>query len=1412
MNKNGLILGALSFGVGFGLSFSVERDIKRAALTGLITLPATATGVAVVEYRRKRQVCDTLSGLQAQVAELEQREHQLNQSLSQLQNQTQTLDQSIATATTEKQQVDASLNTGQTELEQLQTQVATQQRHKQELERAIASLTRQKQELEQDSAQLHTQLQARQDQETTLNYSLSAIAAEKQRVEANIASLNDEFNQLQTQVAEEAKRQADIEQERRELEQQQHQLTSTLAQLQDQIAAQEIQLQEQAELTAQNQHLEQERQRLHHQIGKLQHQETDLNQSLARIAAQEQQAQENLNLYQIQLNQLQDQIAAQETQTSQLSQELADLEQQRHQLEIYISNLESQIDTLEQERTQLNQSLTTVTDQQQDAENSLNALQTEISSQQQIKAQLTQELAALASQKEQLTEQRRQLEIPPQPNPDKPISVDTRDKKQKSTPLPPISSRSSQSKITDIDVDFMNAKYTKHLWEEQILPHWSHRDRPTGQRFLGSIRIERTASDQLLDIVGQNLQQLDRVTYNSLHNEFYELEQNWLKVLTFALSEYAYYYSSERFWQGFCERLEIHHNQGVENALRQVVDEGINLLGLVRATGGYKYVSTLWLQSGVPEQNLGHFAQLVQEIADDYGWWELAHTSAADLSPALLNFCQENYPQWGTLINFLNASYSEDGETEPISGQLLQGIAIIAQELERQGVSPSALQNEHQREELLGSYYLPHNFFLRNWNALIQVLTPKTGSGQSRSLVRRRSQPLVLSLDVIDTGNTQLILPEQTLWKPEWRDLRETYCQIPEANWEDTIPRVGDLEIPELAIDVNQASEDWSCQLLDHNRKSLLKWHYAGITRDFPCLVFDAVTGDHLPLNLPNPTIIGVEEIICFTPKELSLQFAHGIEVLDSCIPSSIRGWRGQQIALTAPESSIVLTVAETEQSQLIHWRLAEAEKPVLRGLKLKGKKAIYIEVPTFWYPPLEQPLTLNVLIENITEKFIIARTIETLYPNNRWVAIPLNQWITEPGSYEASFWFETQRWFYRFEVQSNYQVDQVPELNKLKIRSRSGLTETDLPIKHDAPEKFWAETITIEGLWTLEEVVLFLSNREDKIPYHLQADASGSLTIDLPTLHELLPESNWYALDYQRLGLEPQRLLEMDSSQQEVSWTWGNQGIQLSGLRSGDLYTLSCWNLLLPDTKPREIKIPLGTEPTGIIKVPLELPTGIYYIQLLSSQQLPQTLGWWCGSNQYDLPEDTNENEAMENYCYTILDQEPTPNFIEAVKKLNPDFDIQQIQAGIASLEEHRYNFPEWLNPDALVSKLKGLLNVLELPPVQPIQPPDSPPPVEPKPSAPPPVSGTWYLVNVRHKKRDLFLRCLNAVIEQNKLQDLILAVETPDDSVYEDIVLLNLANFKAVRTPIQSIESCQRIEPKPLPSAHVNRMLGAR
>lgn len=103
--------------------------------------------------------------------------------------------------------------------------------------------------------------------------------------------------------------------------------------------------------------------------------------------------------------------------------------------------------------------------------------------------------------------------------------------------------------------------------------------------------------------------------------------------------------------------------------------------------------------------------------------------------------------------------------------------------------------------------------------------------------------------------------------------------------------------------------------------------------------------------------------------------------------------------------------------------------------------------------------------------------------------------------------------------------------------------------------------------------------------------------------------------------------------------------------------------------------------------------------------------------------------------------------------------------------------------------------------------------PPIEPKePLEAELVSSNWYLVSVRAKKRDLFLKYLEMAIIQNRLHELILAVEPPQESVYEDMVLLNLSNFQAARTHLQKIENFQSIERKPLKLEQVNQMLGAK
>lgn len=87
----------------------------------------------------------------------------------------------------------------------------------------------------------------------------------------------------------------------------------------------------------------------------------------------------------------------------------------------------------------------------------------------------------------------------------------------------------------------------------------------------------------------------------------------------------------------------------------------------------------------------------------------------------------------------------------------------------------------------------------------------------------------------------------------------------------------------------------------------------------------------------------------------------------------------------------------------------------------------------------------------------------------------------------------------------------------------------------------------------------------------------------------------------------------------------------------------------------------------------------------------------------------------------------------------------------------------------------------------------------------------GSWYLVTVRSKKRDIFLKYLDTEIKNSKLEDLILAIETPENAIYEDIILLNLSNFQAASVQLKKIQYFQRIERQPLKLEQVNKMLVA-
>ena len=235
-----------------------------------------------------------------------------------------------------------------------------------------------------------------------------------------------------------------------------------------------------------------------------------------------------------------------------------------------------------------------------------------------------------------------------------------------------------------VNGNFSQPRQAEIIWQKlQSETYWEHHERPSGQRFLGSFRISRKVSEQLLDLAAQNLGRVRLLTFNRLCKRFdvCDPERYWIRLVTLALSEYAYYNESDKdFWEGLCDRLKLENSPGTQNALREVVRQGSELLGLrvIRdeRNGEVRCVSTLCLQSGISQQNLKHFSRLLEEPSQQYEWWDIAHAEPEDLSQVLYEFCYQYHRQWGKLLKFLESSCTDSNEeAEPISGELLQGLA-----------------------------------------------------------------------------------------------------------------------------------------------------------------------------------------------------------------------------------------------------------------------------------------------------------------------------------------------------------------------------------------------------------------------------------------------------------------------------------------------------------------------------------------------------------------------------------------------------------------------------------------------------------------------------------------------------------------------------------------------------------------
>ncbi|NJM75226.1 MAG: hypothetical protein HC852_04890 [Acaryochloridaceae cyanobacterium RU_4_10] len=224
--------------------------------------------------------------------------------------------------------------------------------------------------------------------------------------------------------------------------------------------------------------------------------------------------------------------------------------------------------------------------------------------------------------------------------------------------------------------------------------------------------------------------------------------------------------------------------------------------------------------------------------------------------------------------------------------------------------------------------------------------------------------------------------------------------------------------------------------------------------------------------------------------------------------------------------------IKSATESIVIQWKTRPVE-PFVQGLRLQGKQPIYLEAPTLWLPPMAQETTLNLLIDNVTHKSVIARSAEII-ATNQWRSLSLKDWLQTPGRYEVKLWNISFRWSHRFEICEKYYFPKSAQ-HQPKIRhDRQDCAH--LPVQVETVAKFWAAQLQIDGLWPLESVTLLLSNGQDASSCTLQADRIGILEISVAKLHELLPKAEYYVLGYQVLGQENQQLIEVGRLAETVS------------------------------------------------------------------------------------------------------------------------------------------------------------------------------------------------------------------------------------------------------------------------------------
>lgn len=200
---NQILLGAVAFSVSFCVTLVVNRDIKQAFFTGLVTVPATYSSTLIINRRGVNHGKRLIDSLQEQILELEEYKIDLNQFLGE--------------ALAEEQAVEASINALQSELDHLRTKLSEGYNHRKQQNWELYILQNQKQQQEAEIYSLENQINSLGNQFEKLTKDFNQLESSKeleiQKIESNLDLLKLEVNQLQDKIQEKENEKITIEQD-----------------------------------------------------------------------------------------------------------------------------------------------------------------------------------------------------------------------------------------------------------------------------------------------------------------------------------------------------------------------------------------------------------------------------------------------------------------------------------------------------------------------------------------------------------------------------------------------------------------------------------------------------------------------------------------------------------------------------------------------------------------------------------------------------------------------------------------------------------------------------------------------------------------------------------------------------------------------------------------------------------------------------------------------------------------------------------------------------------------------------------------------------------------------------------------------------------------------------------------------